>query len=107
VALQEQRKAVKVAEPILDYLMRLVEATREHEMLYIGVSPRGALAMKRAAQALALLNGRDYVVPDDVKWLAGPVFAHRLVGRAYLQDGQSRSADQVIEEIVAATPAPQ
>ncbi|MCG3177714.1 MAG: hypothetical protein BIFFINMI_00033 [Phycisphaerae bacterium] len=107
VALQSQARQVSVEDNLLDYLLRIVQATRDHEQLHIGVSPRGALALKRASQAFALLHGRDYVVPDDLKTLAAPVFAHRLVGKGYLQDGQDGSADVLMAEILNEVPAPQ
>jgi len=107
VRLQQSARHVAFADNLLDYLLDLVDATRNHELLHIGVSPRGALALKRACQAYALIRGRDYVVPDDLKKLAGPVLAHRLVGRAYLPSGQAGSADLLLAEILARVAAPQ
>ena len=96
-----------MADKLLDYVLTLVDATRSHELLHIGVSPRGALALKRAAQALALLRGRDYVIPDDIKRLAGPVFAHRLVGKAHLQNSRVGAADALVADLLNQVPAPQ
>src|SRR5919205_826907 len=79
VELQRAVHGVSVDDALVDYLMRIVSATRESETLDLGVSPRGTLALFRAAQALALTEGRDYCLPDDVKRLILPVFAHRLV----------------------------
>ena len=79
VAMQEARKKIKVAPPIKTYIASIAEKTRRHPALQYGVSPRGTLALMRASQALAALRGRDYVLPDDVKNLAQPVLAHRLV----------------------------
>jgi MoxR-like ATPase len=64
---------------ISDYIVRLVSATRTHPDVYLGASPRGSLALYRASQAVASLTGRDYVIPDDVKSLAEPALAHRII----------------------------
>lgn len=80
--------------------MDLVEITRDHEHLEVGVSPRGTLAFIRAAQAAALLAGRDYVVPDDLKSLFVPVCAHRVVCKSYLHGGQATNGEQILSEIV-------
>lgn len=72
---------VHVDDTVRDYIVRLVGATRTHPDLALGASPRGSLALFKAAQALAALRGRDYVLPDDVKELALPALAHRLVVR--------------------------
>ena len=69
-----------VDEALVDYMLAIVEHTRAHESLAMGVSPRGAQALYRATQALAAVEGRDYATPDDVKRLVVPVFAHRVVG---------------------------
>jgi MoxR-like ATPase len=77
--LQGEVREVEVKEPVARYLLRIVAATREAREVELGVSPRGALALFRAAQARAFLLGRRYVSPEDVQSLAGPVLAHRLV----------------------------
>jgi MoxR-like ATPase len=81
----------------------VVTATRSHPDVYLGASPRGSLALSRAAQAYASMNGRDYVVPDDVKALAAPTLAHRLIlqPQARLKD---LAATTVIAEILASVP---
>ncbi len=68
-----------VSEEVEGYLVRIVRATREHADLQLGASPRASVALYRAAQALALIDGRDFVLPDDVSALAGPVLTHRLL----------------------------
>ena len=78
-SLQERIKDIYLDELIEDYIVSLVTATRNHEDVYLGASARGSLALFRAAQASAALAGRDYVIPDDVKALAEPVLAHRLI----------------------------
>jgi MoxR-like ATPase len=89
-----------VADPLVQYALDLVEVTRDHEHLEVGVSPRGTLAFIRAAQAAALLAGRDYVIPDDLKNLFVAACAHRVVCKSYLQGGQAASAEQILGEIV-------
>lgn len=79
--LQEQVGAVHVNETLVDYLMAIVHATRKHAEVELGVSTRGALTYYRAVQALAMVSGRDFVIPDDVKILAGPVLSHRITLR--------------------------
>ncbi|RIK64514.1 MAG: ATPase [Planctomycetota bacterium] len=104
--LQELTDRVSVDDALMDYLQDVVEATRRHEAFEVGVSPRGALALLRAARASALLQGRDYAVPDDFKALAIPVFAHRVVSKSYLRDGHMGSNDQIMLEILEQIPVP-
>ncbi len=80
--LQESVLKVEVARPIKEYIVRLIGATRHHPEVVLGVSPRGGVALQRAAQAVALLGGRDFVTPDDVKTAAPATMAHRLLTRA-------------------------
>ncbi|WP_139492247.1 AAA family ATPase [Brevibacillus dissolubilis] len=79
IALQREVMNVKVSEPVKEYIVRLCQKTRNHHAVYLGVSPRGALALFKAAQALAFVRGRDYVIPDDVKELVPYTFTHRLI----------------------------
>ncbi len=83
-----------------------MHATRNGEDLHVGVSTRGALTLYRAAQSLALVSGRDFVVPDDIKSLAVPVLAHRVVGKSFLQAGEFGAAEAMIRDIVGSVPAP-
>jgi MoxR-like ATPase len=78
-AMQSAVREIYVDPAISDYIVRLTNATRSHPDVYLGASPRGSLALYRAGQALAALSGRDYVIPDDVKALAVPALAHRLI----------------------------
>jgi MoxR-like ATPase len=100
--LQTMATRVNVDESLVDYMLAIVERTRTHEALALGVSPRGSQALYRAAQALALLEGRDYVIPDDIKRLAVPIFAHRVVvnARAALAQRRGDVGDRVIEDIL-------
>jgi len=100
VKLQHEVRKVRVDDSVADYLLEIVRATREHEDLRVGVSTRGALTMYRAAQALAFLGGRDFVVPDDLKSLVGPVLAHRIVGKSFLQAGEFAAAEAILRDIV-------
>ncbi len=105
LALQRAVLDVHVAPAIIDYIVALVHATRTSELLAVGVSPRGSLALRRAAQALALIAGRDFVTPDDVKRLAVPVMGHRVLlsGR---HAASSRESARAIEQIVHGVPIP-
>jgi MoxR-like ATPase len=106
--LQEAVHAVNVDESIVDYILAIVERTRNHEALALGVSPRASQALFKAVQALALLEGREYAIPDDVKRLAGPVFAHRVAinPRATLTPRQTGAGERVIEEILSQVEVP-
>jgi MoxR-like ATPase len=105
VALQAMVRAVTVAEPVARYLLAVVRATRDHPDVALGASPRAALALHRAAQAMALLCGRRWVAPDDVQALAAPVLAHRLAltpAAAYA----GHTAHSVVQATLAAVPVP-
>jgi MoxR-like ATPase len=106
VELQDMVPKVRMEPPILDYILDVVEATRQSEPLHLGVSPRGALALSAACQAAALLRGRDYVIPDDVKGLVIPVLAHRVISKTYLSNGDSNSTARILKEILDQVPAP-
>ena len=98
--LQRAVREVRVDDAISDYLLDIVHATRDGEDLHVGVSTRGALTLYRAAQSLAFVSGRDYVVPDDIKSLAVPVLAHRVVGKSFLQAGEFGAAEAIIRDVV-------
>jgi len=98
--LQRSVRMVQVDDAITDYLLDIVHATRRSEDLHVGVSTRGALTLYRAAQSYALVSGRNYVVPDDVKTLVVPVLAHRVVGKSFLQAGEFGAAEAIIRDIV-------
>jgi MoxR-like ATPase len=100
--LQEAVSEVSVDDAIVDYLMRIVAATRSSEMLDLGVSPRGTLSLFRAAQALALTEERTYCLPDDIKRLVVPVFAHRITVSSRYSSAMRRSeeAEAVLLEIM-------
>jgi MoxR-like ATPase len=106
MAIQERVLAVKIDDAIIDYILAIAEATRRNEELAIGLSPRGSLAMTQAARASALLDGRDYVVPDDVRNLATCVCAHRLMTRALSHDASAATAEAVFNQILKTIPVP-
>ena len=101
---KEEASRVFVHKCIQEYMVDLVEATRNEEQVLLGVSPRGSLALLRCAKTYAYLEGRGYVVPDDVKTLAIPVLAHRIVPG--YGAGSAGSAEKLIERIVSVTPIP-
>src|SRR5437762_7457723 len=106
--LQKSVSQVSVDDAIVDYLMRIVAATRASEMLDLGVSPRGTLSLFRAAQALALTEERSYCLPDDIKRLVIPVFAHRLIVSSRYSSSLRRSeeAESVLREIMKTISVP-
>src|SRR5262245_33657353 len=106
--LQETVHRVTVEDSLVDYMLAIVERTRNHEFLALGVSPRGSQALYRAVQALALVEGREYAVPDDVKRLAAPLFAHRVVinTRTALVQRRADMGERVIEEILSQVDVP-
>lgn len=101
---QKAISGVLVSEPIQKYIVDLVEATRKHDDIELGISTRGMLAMLKAAQAYAAIHGRDYVLPDDIKALAVPVFAHRLILK--VKYNSSNKAAELIRRILTSVPAP-
>jgi MoxR-like ATPase len=105
VALQHAVRGVRVDDSLSDYLLELVGGTRGHPDVYLGASTRASLSLYRAAQALALLEGRTFVVPDDIKRLAEPVLAHRLLTKS-ASSASGEAATLVVREIVARTPVP-
>jgi MoxR-like ATPase len=106
--LQREVREVSVDESLVDYLIRIVRATRDADILDLGVSPRGSLALYHAAQALAFVEGRDFVIPDDIKRLVVPVFAHRIVVNSRYSTGLRRSdeAEAALEEILKTVDVP-
>jgi MoxR-like ATPase len=103
--LQLAIREVYVDDLLEEYIVGLVTATRHHEDVYLGASARGSLALYRTAQAWAAVQGRDFVTPDDVKFLAGPVLGHRMIVAPAARI-RNVTADAVIEEILNAVPVP-
>ena len=104
--LQRQVREVRLDDSIHQYILEIVHATREHEELSLGISTRGAVTMMHAVQAYAFVNGRDYVVPDDVKELAAPVFAHRVVVGGIIRETHRQRATSIISQILSTIAVP-
>ncbi len=107
IEIQERVPTVRIEDKLVHYALDLVEVTRDHEHLEVGVSPRGTISLIRAAQASALLAGRDYVIPDDIKNLFIPICAHRVVSKSYLHDGHTVSAEQILTDILRNVSVPE
>ena len=105
--IQQLVTQVRVAEGIDNYILDIVTTTRQAEDLLVGASTRAALSLYRAAQSQALIDGRDYVVPDDVKALAVSVLAHRVIGKNFLQTGEMAAGEAIIEEVLANVAPPE
>ncbi len=108
VEFQNLAEQVRVDDALVDYMLAIVERTRRHEALSLGVSPRGAQGLYRACQALALLEGRTWVLPDDIKRLAVPVFAHRVIinARASLTQRSTETAERILQDIMTLVDVP-
>jgi MoxR-like ATPase len=108
VEIQNQVRRVKVDEELVNYTLAIVEKTRQHEYLSLGVSPRGSMSLYRAGQALAFLEGRNYCIPDDFKRLILPVFSHRcVVSSRYISTlKKSDQTEALLEAIIDSTPVP-
>jgi MoxR-like ATPase len=108
VEIQNQVRRVKVDEELLNYTLAIVEKTRQHEYLSLGVSPRGTMSLYRAGQALAFLEGRNYCIPDDFKRLILPVFSHRcVVSSRYISTlKKSDQTEALLEGIIDSTAVP-
>lgn len=105
VAAQQNYTQVHVSVDLITYMLGIVEATRKHPDIALGVSPRGSQALLRAVQAYAIVRGRDFVTPDDIKAMAKPVLAHRIVFRQALRM-REQEADAILSRIVDSIPVP-
>ena len=103
--LQEAVKTVHVERAVQDYIVTIVEATRNHADLYLGASPRGSLALYRLSQARALLDGRDFALPDDVKDLVYPALGHRLILSSPARI-RGKTTREVVDELLGRIPVP-
>lgn len=99
IELQQEVQQVKIHPDLLDYIYNIVEKTRQHEKILLGISPRGALACVRSVKAFAAIQGRDFVLPDDIKKCVIPVFAHRIVVSG-LSFGSHYQAEKILEQIM-------
>ena len=103
--IHDRIRTIHADEAVGEYLVRIIRATREHRSVQLGASPRAAISLMTAARASAFLNDRDYVIPDDIKQLAVPVLAHRILLHT---DARMNGAqpEEVVAEIVAQTTVP-
>jgi MoxR-like ATPase len=106
--IQETVTKVRFDEVLVDYLLQIVDATRKSDLLELGISPRGSLALFRSAQALALIEGRDYCIADDVKNLVIPCFAHRVIvsSRGSGLTNRTREAEEELQKILQSVTVP-
>lgn len=105
IHIQSQIRLIHVDQSICEYIVAIASATRNHTNIYLGVSPRGSLALFRASQALAAIRGRGYVIPDDVKLLARPTLAHRIIVTPAARV-RSITSDAILDEILQSVPVP-
>jgi MoxR-like ATPase len=105
LAMQQQARTILVERSVREYIVRVVRATRDHQAVELGVSPRGTLSLYKTAQALAALRGRGFVIPDDVKYLAPPVLTHRIIISPQTRL-RGRRPEEVMMEIVDTVPVP-
>ena len=106
--LQKRAAAVRFDDVLIDYLLQIVKQTREHEAIELGISPRGTLSLFRSAQALALIEGRDFCIADDIKRLVMPCFAHRVIVSSRYANVTRRTheAENLLQEILLKTKVP-
>ena len=105
VGMQKARAEVRVSAPVRAYATDIVRRTRDHPLLWIGGSPRATLGLLRSSQALALLRGREFVLPDDVKTLARPALSHRLILKER-ERVRGKGIEDILEEVLETTPVP-
>ncbi len=104
--LQRRVREVPVEDTIAEYMLDIVEATRRCDELHVGVSTRGALSLYRAAQSSALVDGREFVVPDDVQALTVPVLVHRVIPKGFVEAARRRETEDLIRRLVDQVPVP-
>jgi MoxR-like ATPase len=103
--LQQARKQIRISSPVREYITDIVRATRANKSLRFGASPRGSLGLMRAGQALAAVRGREYVLPDDIKYLAGPTLTHRLILKEE-ERLRGETTERFLEKIIEQVPVP-
>ena len=106
ISMRESLEQVEITPDLLDYVVAIVRATRTHAQIQVGASPRGGLALTQLARAQALLRGRDFVIPDDIKSIAVPALAHRITLRPELWVRQVKS-DDIVADLLKGVPTPQ
>jgi len=106
VELQQHVDTVKVDQSLVDYVIALAAATRDNEDLQVGISPRGALALAQAARATAVMNGRDYCIPEDIVSNVLPVTAHRIISKTYMHAGDAATTRRIMQQVLETVPSP-
>ncbi len=106
IAAQEAIPSVSLSDAVKEYIINIVEESRNNDKIALGISPRGSLAMMKASQAMAVISGRTYVTPDDVKLIAVPVTAHRIILRGHSISSSTSASEMVIREILDKVPVP-
>jgi MoxR-like ATPase len=106
VKLQQRVRDLKMDAVLVEYVVQIAGATRREEQLQTGVSTRGALALMHAAKATAMLNGRDYVIPEDITSNVVPVFAHRVIPKSYAHDADGVAASRIMQRLLETIPSP-
>jgi len=106
VAMQENVDRVRMEASLRDYVIAIAAATREHEDLQVGVSPRGSLALAQAARATAILANRDYCVPEDVVQNVLPICSHRVISKSYMHTGDTQTTRRVMQRVLETVPSP-
>jgi MoxR-like ATPase len=106
LALQEQVDRTSMDRALVEYVIALAQATRENDDLQIGISPRGALALAQAARATALMQGRNYCVPEDIVSNVLSVCAHRVISKTYMHAGDTATTRRTIQQVLETVPSP-
>lgn len=106
IELQAKVNEVKIDPALIDYIVKIANATRNSDQLQIGVSPRGTLALTQAAKATALIHKRDYVVPEDIISNVIPVCAHRVISKNYMHDADGIATHRVMQQVLETVPSP-
>lgn len=106
IELQGKVSEVKIDPALIDYIVKIANATRNSDQLQIGVSPRGTLALTQAAKATALIHKRDYVVPEDIISNVIPVCAHRVISKNYMHDADGIATHRVMQQVLETVPSP-
>jgi len=106
IELQEKADAVTMDQSLVDYIINLSSATRSNDDLQVGISPRGALALAQAARATAVMNDREYCVPEDIVSNVLPVCAHRVISKTYMHAGDTATTRRIVQQVLETIPSP-
>ncbi len=106
LGLQEEVDAVNLDQALVDYIINLSAATRDNEDLQVGISPRGSLAIAQAARATAVMNSREYCIPEDIVSNVLPVCAHRIISKTYMHAGDSVTTRRIMQQVLETVPSP-